>query len=83
MKTFSIILIVYAVFLTICVTLAVQSRIKKNQGFVTRLARTFYSVFLRPYSSPLSSTSAAMLSIIAIALGLFQGSSGNGSRKTL
>ena len=30
MKTISIILIVYAFFLIICVTLAVQSRIKKN-----------------------------------------------------
>ena len=46
MKTISIILIVYAFFLIICVTLAVQSRIKKNQGFRDKIGQDILFCFL-------------------------------------
>ena len=46
MKTISIILIVYAFFLAICVALAVHSRIQKKQGFRDKIGQDILFCFL-------------------------------------
>ena len=46
MKTITIILIVYAFFLVVCVALAVQSRIQKKQGFRDKLGQDILFCFL-------------------------------------
>ena len=46
MKTISIILIVYAFFLAICVALAVHSRMQKKQGFRDKIGQDILFCFL-------------------------------------